>query len=445
MSVMTKSVGVVYCEGWDARSRAVIGPLTSEVARERDRAGEQYAVLLLAGRTPSALLEISWRHHVCTVWSFDAQQRRAAKYDLRTLADDRLLLIEQVEWRYLDTWVPELGHATARRTRRYSLDGLYSETYQPAGDLGGSSHNVGLTSTGLQRHPTPTFGDWTTLADLAGEMSPGTTFIEYGSPPPGLAVSPLLGPPWRPPVPLQPASLEPMFCDGARYAIPDYGTVIVEVREVGQLRMPTGRLVAADPGVLYDGVPPRLVADSVPFTAQVSPGAYPVALSLVRWVDHPEHVTVAAGRLLISSEPVASWEMALRLGDDPRTLGNGEFYGFGVDTGAACFVDAAAVGGVARMAEPHRDMLKQVQGGRTVEATDSASGANLIAFSSGLGNGEYPVWVGRTASGEVACFVADMLLLDDSRSLPQRNIGRRAVPFGDGPAITAMDISLKGE
>jgi hypothetical protein len=34
--------------------------------------------------------------------------------------------------------------------------------------------------------------------------------------------------------------------------------------------------------------------------------------------------------------------MALRPGQDARTLRNGEFYGFGVDTGTGCFVDAAA-------------------------------------------------------------------------------------------------------
>jgi hypothetical protein len=30
-----------------------------------------------------------------------------------------------------------------------------------------------------------------------------------------------------------------------------------------------------------------------------------------------------------------------------------------------------------------------------------------------MGDGTYPVWIGRDADGEVTCFVADMLMLGD--------------------------------
>jgi hypothetical protein len=39
-------------------------------------------------------------------------------------------------------------------------------------------------------------------------------------------------------------------------------------------------------------------------------------------------------------------------------------------------------------------------------------------FQSGWGDGAYPVSVGRTAAGDVACFVADMLLLNHATVLP---------------------------
>jgi hypothetical protein len=39
-------------------------------------------------------------------------------------------------------------------------------------------------------------------------------------------------------------------------------------------------------------------------------------------------------------------------------------------------------------------------------------GANLIAYHSGWGDGSYPTWIGRSTSGDVACFVTDMLLYD---------------------------------
>ena len=31
---------------------------------------------------------------------------------------------------------------------------------------------------------------------------------------------------------------------------------------------------------------------------------------------------------------------------------------------------------------------------------------------SGWGDGSYPVWIGRTAAGDIACFVADLLTFD---------------------------------
>lgn len=60
----------------------------------------------------------------------------------------------------------------------------------------------------------------------------------------------------------------------------------------------------------------------------------------------------------------------------------------------------------------------ELLGNRLVEVVDPDSGTNLIAFASGWGDGAYPTWIGRTADGEVACFVADMLVLHDAAVLP---------------------------
>jgi len=39
---------------------------------------------------------------------------------------------------------------------------------------------------------------------------------------------------------------------------------------------------------------------------------------------------------------------------------------------------------------------------------DPALELNAVIFSCGLGDGVYPTWAGRTSTGELACFVADL-------------------------------------
>jgi hypothetical protein len=106
-------------------------------------------------------------------------------------------------------------------------------------------------------------------------------------------------------------------------------------------------------------------------------------------------------------------------------LGDEEFYGFGVDAGMACLVDAAAAGHLIAIANDD-DRYDDTYVAATatgdldegIELTDPASGANAFAFSSGWGDGAYPVWIGRTSGGDVACFVADMLMFNRAAILP---------------------------
>src|SRR5260370_13219101 len=91
---------VTYCEGWDPGERALVGALAPVVARERDRAGEQYAVVLSAGGRPRVLIEVAWRQDYCAVWLFDRLLRRTARVEFRGLAAGRMFLTQAGGWRY---------------------------------------------------------------------------------------------------------------------------------------------------------------------------------------------------------------------------------------------------------------------------------------------------------------------------------------------------------
>jgi hypothetical protein len=155
----------------------------------------------------------------------------------------------------------------------------------------------------------------------------------------------------------------------------------------------------------------------------IPPGHYPVIVSISHWDQSPTRGIasplrlVNAAKLVVADQPVTSWELALLPGQDPAALDEEQFFGFGVDSGTACFLDAAA-----------REHLRPLQQDREwTQAIGAATGAqgaadvstadpdlNIIMFKCGMGDGSYPVWIGRATSQDPVCFLADLELLQHS-------------------------------
>ncbi|MFC5744534.1 DUF4241 domain-containing protein [Actinomadura rugatobispora] len=404
---MVDELEVSYHEGWDPGARAAVGALSPEVARGRDHAGEQYAVLLSSAGRPVAVIEIAWGAHYCATWLLDEEGRRDFVAEGRVLAEGRLFIKRLRQWVYADAGRPEFDDVAERRTWVVRLDGQLWLQHEPSGSRGGR------TDTGREVSPddywmdVPEFGDWGALAGflaIRGELSGEVVLREV----PGVEGEglPPEERPWHPPRPLRPGRIDLLFTEGTRHRLTTGEEVTVEVWRAGAGRFSSGKVAAADPGWLD--------SDVAPFTTAVSPGEYDLVLSRLRLDDPPEAAIVAAARLEISEQPVASWELALRDGQDPRTLGEGEFFGFGVDAGLGCFVDAAALPSLAEIVEEAwEETFSGDETGPAHEFTDPGTGANLIAFRSGFGDGSYPTWIGRDERGGVACFVADMLVVDE--------------------------------
>lgn len=197
--------------------------------------------------------------------------------------------------------------------------------------------------------------------------------------------------------------LLPLFMPGAEFELTTGGRVRVSIHHAGMLNLPTGQIIAADLSWLTS--PQRL--DITPYTASVSPGRYPISLSVMNkdGVD-----LVAAAKLSISDFAPVGWEPALRPGQDPASLPPGEYFGVGVDTGNAGFLDEIALQYMAERGEKAPEDLTVLRTRLAAERADPVSGANYIVFNSGYGDGHYPVWIGRQADGTVTCFVMDMLI-----------------------------------
>jgi hypothetical protein len=69
-----------------------------------------------------------------------------------------------------------------------------------------------------------------------------------------------------------------------------------------------------------------------------------------------------------------------RPGDDPTKLRPNEFYGYGVDSGTAAFLDASAAPWLCRLADDgYGPLLTKLDG----KLRDPATGPNVVAFESG--------------------------------------------------------------
>ncbi|MFD8496472.1 DUF4241 domain-containing protein [Amycolatopsis sp. NPDC059657] len=188
----------------------------------------------------------------------------------------------------------------------------------------------------------------------------------------------------------------------------------IEIVDAGPLELPTGKLVAGDPGTMED----TREHDTF-FAATVPPGKYPASLAMVRMVDDPAHRRVAAAKVTVRPDPVARWEMALTPSQNPATLKRNEIFGYGVDSGTGAFLDVSVLPALRGLnGDGHGPLVTAFDRDDTLHASvrDPATGLNVIAFHSGWGDGFYGTWLGRTADGAVAQFVTDFQVINSDQS-----------------------------
>jgi hypothetical protein len=392
-----------YGESWDPERRALVGPLPAEEAARRHAADQPYAGLLGSAGRSRVLLEVDGLKGDITAWRFDERLRRAFLFEFLMLDLNRMTLLRMAEWQYADADRPEFDATSPRCLTTFGKNG------------GPVAQAIGASESGFREldwndrwADVPTFGAWKPLVAFllglprerkrhrivdpaAHERPPAER--RSGPPQPGPEMVTAFGPPAR-------YALKPDLNGNAR-------EVVVETRPAGVLRMPTGQLVAVDPSWLDND-------DLEAIRVDLPRGNHPVTLAVARFVDNPGYDRVVACRVDVRDAPVVAWELALRPGEDPNTLGDDELLGIQGDIGMASFFDAAAVPGLAELTEDWDqpqglwpELLDTIERDRSAEVEDPATGTNLIVFDIGWAHGTHPIWIGRAADGEVACVVAD--------------------------------------
>lgn len=189
----------------------------------------------------------------------------------------------------------------------------------------------------------------------------------------------------------------------------------IETIALGDLELPTGRVVAADPLVN---------PERPPFAREVAPGRYPVTLYKAQY-----RIAMAAVRFQPGN--VARWEMATLPGQDLAKLGDDEIYGYPVDAGTGCFMDATA----AKAMEKRETIQIEAQRGTSdsysnyyddVVAAEMAPNddnyalhkplpddpVNVAIFQSGWGDGFYASYWGLDESGKPLVLVTDFGVME---------------------------------
>lgn len=192
----------------------------------------------------------------------------------------------------------------------------------------------------------------------------------------------------------------------------------VRVVRIGEVAIPSGRVIAADPFLMS--------TRDEPFTVAVPPGRYRVDLAVADTGGGGDRVALA--RLLISDQPVVDWSMAVVAGQDVATLKADEAFGYGVDAGTGAFIDAGLPGWLEQHYPPGRvDFYETVS--EDWQTRGEAQGPELgipygfvlieeyegrgaAMFSSGWGDGFYTTWVGRDADGNPAALVTDFGVIE---------------------------------
>ena len=204
-----------------------------------------------------------------------------------------------------------------------------------------------------------------------------------------------------------PLDLSRLFEDGREIAT-EIGTATLRLRAAGELVVTSGRVVACDP---------LTEPEAAPLARAVPPGRYAVILSVAHFEDGDQRV--AAAMLRLGDAPAARWELALLPGQDAGELGEGEVFGYGVDSGTGCFMDEEAARSLVRKMDEDDeyadDLIDEME--KTYVDTWSwanvelgPAGANLVAFSTGVGDGLYASYFGLDEAGRPVSLVTDFSL-----------------------------------
>jgi len=206
-----------------------------------------------------------------------------------------------------------------------------------------------------------------------------------------------------PPPPSTPVYAAKAFTPGASLKTKE-GVVQFSENRVGELLLPSGKIVASD--VFFSSLAPP------PLDRAVTPGKYPVSIAIAHYPSNGGQ-RIAFAKVAFSTAPIVSWQLASEEGA-PEQRRKNAVYGYGVDSGTGCFTDFETANEMHRMPDTKAlcdRIIAALDGSLPPDCRNAdlliSPGHNLVAFSSGVGDGLYVSYWGLDAKGKVCALVTD--------------------------------------
>jgi len=193
----------------------------------------------------------------------------------------------------------------------------------------------------------------------------------------------------------------------------------------GKLKIPSGKLICCDPFAGMDRVNNAFI--------NIPKGEYEVIVTLADVSANLDgsHIREAYASLIIDSSKKEVLRKCLQptKNGEPSgdILSDGEYFGFGVDAGTACFVDAESLLEGMPQDNWYEDLFENDKddnwfnqmddpnlirnGLANIKLPDTKSDNNLILFHSGWGDGFYPVIGGYDEEGALVAVHIDFFVV----------------------------------
>ena len=192
------------------------------------------------------------------------------------------------------------------------------------------------------------------------------------------------------------------------------GDITFTTHYLGELILTSGRLVACDP---------LAFPDSEAFQKSLPIGKYPVFLIVAHYPKNNDQ-RVAYAIIRIREQTPVNWKLGICSDEELDSLTENDTLGYPVDSGVGCFMDFDAVKILddsihyAYIANPQEESLIdliQDELRKNYRHTwkwaniciDKSTQLNIIAFSSGYGDGCYPTYFGYDTEDKIVNIVTE--------------------------------------